>query len=281
MGADNSFQPDRPVFITQKPTLWRWLSSFLAFGAVMVFWSLGSETLSRDLVPGPIVIVQKLYESWQSDPMITMVSGQSKGLGYHTMQTALRFLRYLSAGLVLGSLLLFFACFEKRSTEVLKLLTWVANPIPPLLLLPVIHAAGCPTSVLEWTGGIFYPTLAFVSIGLGTFDDKISPLEFLMKQAGAGPLWLASHVRWPAIESALLPTLKTHGAFTLGLTIVVEWMLAPNGLGRVMKYAISFNSGALLMAAVVLVVLIARIYETLIQVFVTLRLRWKVNSEAF
>ncbi len=130
-------------------------------------------------------------------------------------------------------------------------------------------------------GGIFYPTLAFLSIGLGTLDDKISPLEFLMRQAGAGRIWLATHVRWPTIESALLPALKTHGVFTLGLTIVIEWMLAPNGLGRAAKYALSFNSGSLLLSAVVLVVSIAAIYEALIHTFVTVRLRWKVNSKAF
>ena len=48
-----------------------------------------------------------------------------------------------------------------------------------------------------------------------------------------------------------------------------------------MKYALSFNSGALLLSAVVLVVLIACIYEALIHTFITLRLRWNVNSQAF
>jgi ABC-type nitrate/sulfonate/bicarbonate transport system permease component len=281
MNANSSFQPDRPAFLVAAPDLWRWLSSLFAFLAIVAVWGVVAETLSRDLLPGPIMILRRICESWQTDPMITVVSGQPAGLGFHTWQTALRFLRYLSAGLVLGCVLLFLACLHKRSAWIMRLFTWIANPIPPLLLLPIIYAAGCPTAVLEWTGGIFYPALAVLSLGLGTLDDKVSSLEFLMKQAGAGPLWLTAHVRWPAVEAALLPTLKSHGAFTLGLTIVVEWMLAPNGLGRVMKYALSFNSGTLLLSAVMLVVLVATVYEVLIQFFVTVRLRWKANSHAF
>ena len=161
----------------------------------------------------------------------------------------------------------------------MKQLTWIANPIPPLLLLPIVHAAGCQTGMLEWIGGIFYPALASLSIGLGAIDTtESSALGFLMKKAGAGRIWLAVHVSWPAIELALLPALKTHGAFTLGLTIVVEWMLAPNGLGRVMKYAISFNSGSLLLSAVVVVVIIATLYEAFIQVIVAIRFRWRTAA---
>jgi ABC-type nitrate/sulfonate/bicarbonate transport system permease component len=262
------------------PQLWRWLSSLLAFLAILAMWSLTATALSRGLVPGPLVVIRSLCESWQTDPMITTVSGQASGLWFHTYETMFRFFRYLSSGLIVSCLFLLVACFEKRTIPILRQLTWIANPIPPLLLLPIVHAAGCPAAILEWTGGIFYPALAFLSIGLGSFDNNISSLELLMQQAGARRIWLTAHVRWPAVEFALLPSLKTHGAFTLGLTVVVEWMLAPTGLGRVMKYALSFNSGALLLSAVVLTVMIATIYEGLIDILVTMRLRWKVNSAA-
>jgi ABC-type nitrate/sulfonate/bicarbonate transport system permease component len=281
METDNKFQPERPAFLAKAPVLWKWLSGLLAFVVIIIFWVLAARGFSRDLLPGPNVIVQRIYENWIADPMISMVSGRSAGIGYHTVQTILRFSRYLSCGIIIGCLFMVAVCLERRSEQILRLLTWIANPIPPLLLLPVVHAAGCRTAVLEWIGGIFYPALAFISIGIGTLDGKNKPLELLARQAGAARLWIAIHVRWPMVESAVLPALKTHGTFTLGLTIVIEWMLAPNGLGQVMKYSLSFNSGALLLSTVVLVVIIAAIYEVLIQIIINLRLHWKIRSHAF
>lgn len=271
------FLPRTPLRGRIADRWWSVIAIIITFALLVACWELVAKMIGSSLIPGPVQVGRKIGESWHSDPLIKSASGMDFGLGFHCLKTVLRFARFMLCGFVAASAVLALAFLSNAVRGVAQEVSWLANPIPPLLLLPILYASGWKSSGLEWSAGAFYPALAAVSIGLAPEAAAYRDLATLMRQAGAGKFWIATHIHWRVLEENLLPALKSHGAYTIGITVVIEWMFAPNGLGQVMKYALVFNSGALLMATIVLIGAITILYEGAVDLLIRFRFRWKLG----
>lgn len=267
------FLPARPRQLRGAPVIWSAAAWLIAAAILVGFMHFTAPQLGGRLLPGPAAVIERLHEGWTEDRVLSLVAGRPLGLAQLAGVTAVKFVKFLACGVAIGIGVLLLAALSERLRVVLRECVWLCNPVPPLLAIPLLHAGGCTTAQVEWIGGSFYPALAAVSIGLGAIETVPASLDFMVRQAGASRTWRLFNLQWPMIEATILPSFRVHGSYSLGILLVLQWLLS-DGLGRGMKHAMSSNDGALLLACVVLAVAVAAAYEVAMQSVIALRLRW-------
>jgi NitT/TauT family transport system permease protein len=67
---------------------------------------------------------------------------------------------------------------------------------------------------------------------------------------GASKSQIAHSIYFPAMIPGLVGGVRSTAALTLGIVILAEYLGSPVGLGRVIKYAISYSNAFLLFTAI-------------------------------
>ena len=150
--------------------------------------------------------------------------------------------------------------------------TW--EIIPPLIAIPIAFSLMGSSWVAQFLAGSFYAFVASAVLTMGALQNVPHSYVFLAKLGGANRWWIAWHVYAPSVLVQNLSSLKSVGAFTLGIVIVLEYLAAPSGIGRAMKYALSYNSIELLMTGVVWAVLIGFAFDLVIDLLHKRCLLW-------
>jgi ABC-type nitrate/sulfonate/bicarbonate transport system permease component len=248
--------------------------SLAAVSILILAWNLAAIFFHSSFLPTPVSVTRRLIEGFWNDPIITASSGVSAGIGRHLLSTALRSISFVAIGIATASLLLLFATCSSELRRMLTTSARIANVVPPFLALAIAHAMGLRSVFVEAAGGSFYATLSLVSVGIAAIDKIPSQHLFLARAGGASQWWTATRIyaRWIEVECLL--SIKSVASFTLGITVLIEFLLAPNGVGRVLKFALSFNSAELMLASLLGLVVLGTTIDLALGLFVQRRLRW-------
>jgi ABC-type nitrate/sulfonate/bicarbonate transport system permease component len=251
-------------------TVHHWLPLLLAAG----LWELCAWISGTRFFPHIHSVVVTLVESTLTHPMITAQGGAPHGYAGHAWITLRDFLLCLTAGSITGftTVLGIFQWQPLRRMVSVALEVW--EVVPPLLAVPVAFALFGVSPLAHYLAGAFYAFVATSVLTMGTLNRVPATYVNLGRLAGASAWWISRNVYVPAGLADCLGSLKSIGAFTLGIVVVLEYLAAPAGIGRVMKFAMSYHSIELLLVGVLWAILIGICFDMLVDLLTRRCLKW-------
>ncbi|HEY9773384.1 MAG TPA: ABC transporter permease subunit [Planktothrix sp.] len=227
-------------------------------------WQLCAHVLGPSRLPDILQVGSALVNSFQQDPIIAAQGGGSHGYSVHILATMRNFL----CGMVPGSLAGFtLAMVMSRSRIIYSFcepIVEFVRTLPPLLVVPfavLLVQSGC--ALVAVTVGIYsgLMTCIYTLDAIGNVPDNYRYLAGLL---GAGSLRVMKDIEIPALLPELTGGLRVTAALGLGICIVTEYMAAPDGIGRVMKFALSYASVELILVGVIWVVVLSLLTDAAI-----------------
>jgi ABC-type nitrate/sulfonate/bicarbonate transport system permease component len=81
-------------------------------------------------------------------------------------------------------------------------------------------------------------------------------------------------IQLPAILPHLLGPVRLVVAFSIGISVVAEYLASPTGIGRVMKYSMAFANVGLIMVGVLWAVALAFVFDAMTVFTIGAFTRW-------
>jgi sulfonate transport system permease protein len=246
------------------------------FGLVVI-WEAFSWFLGPGRLPGPALTLSSLFGSALHDPIITAQGGD----GYlpHVVSTLTHAIVGCVMGISTGLLLALCATLSRPTFWVLDSLAEIFRILPPLIFVPFVILISGSLMV----AGLLVGEVVTIGIYSATSTCIYSlnalaalPAEYLALGTllGAGRFRRLSSIQLPAIMPSLIGPVRIIVPASLGIAVVVEYLAAPVGIGRVMYFAQSFSRVDLILVGVAWVMLLALALDYLISLVSKRILRW-------
>jgi ABC-type nitrate/sulfonate/bicarbonate transport system permease component len=253
--------------------------SCLPFLALVLLWQTCTFLVGPNRCPGIVQTASVFIGSLFHEPIIEAQGGGSSGIYPHILATLTGFLRGLLLGGAAGFVIAFLMNQMKVIANLFEPSLEFFRALPPLLVIPFAIILCRSNDVLECFTVAIYSAFSVCVYTLNALKNVAPNFGYLATLLGAGRLRSLFDVQLPAIMPELLGGLRVTAALSLGIAVVVEYLAAPAGLGRVMKFAISYSRIDLIMASVIWVILIAVGVDFVIAVIFHIMLRWVKRGE--
>jgi len=244
-------------------------------GLLLIVWLAGSLLIGERWLPSPWHTGQEFWETIWRSPIVSAQSGDpTGGLMPHVVSTASRFVIGTLCG-TLSALLLALGSIQLpylRQFAMALVLPW--RVIPPLMLVPIVLVASAPDNTVYMVAVAAYSFVSFLPNAMHALDQTRPVHLELAKTAGASASWILWRVRLPAAAPQLLGPLKNVCAFSLGIVIILEYVAAPSGLGRIMKFALGYSAVDLLLVCILWTVIIGSAIDRVIDQALRRFTRW-------
>ncbi len=245
----------------------------------VIAWEICAFISHNRFLPHLASVIDTVWHSLFSDAMIEAQGGGQYGYAPHIWSTLVNFFicMIFGAGTAFSVAVSLYSWWPTRRALVVLLRPW--HVVPPLIAIPLLLAGLGPTWVACRIAGCFY---AFVATGifvLSALDELPETHVFMARIAQAGTMWIAWRVRAVGILPLLVGPAKVTGSFTLGIVVVLEYLAAPVGIGRVMKFAISYDSVNLILAGIFWAALIGLSFGAALDWASNRFLRWAPRSD--
>ena len=237
-------------------------------------WELVASWSDSGFVPHLPAVAQTIWQSAWQDNIIQAQGGGRYGYIPHVCATLQSFLVCLCGGAG-AALVVTVSAFPWRPAKLVlaaAMKPW--HVIPPLIAIPLMFAVFGAGWAVGLITGAFYAFISSSVYMLSAFEDVPQNFLSLARLGGAGRLWTAWKVLLPAILPMLVGPLKVVASFTLGVVVVLEYLALPQGIGRVMKFAVSYHSIELLLAGVFWATSIGLFFDACIDGAGRLLFRW-------
>ncbi len=246
---------------------------------IAVAWEAAAFLGGGQFVPHISALVLAILGSFQRNPIIEAEGGGTLGYAPHIWATMKLFLTsfVFGAGAAFFASVLCFPWLLLRRTFHAALGPW--HVVPPLIVIPLSFTFFGPSTLMFYLTIAFYAFVATAIYVLAALRDVSPKYINMARVAGAGRVWIAWKVRAPSALPVLIGPLKVVASFTLGVTIVVEFLAAPEGIGRVMKFAMSFNSATLILTGIFWSALIGLLFGVCLDQFGKRFLAWGFKGE--
>jgi ABC-type nitrate/sulfonate/bicarbonate transport system permease component len=146
--------------------------------------------------------------------------------------------------------------------------------VPPLIFIPFAVLLSGSSRTVEVVSIGIYAALAVGLYSLGELINVQPEYIALGRLLGAGQVRLLLTVRLPAILPLLIGPARVIVSLATGIGVVAEFLAVPVGLGRVMKFALSYSRVDLIMVAVLWSAMIVLAIDLLLLVAARLSFRW-------
>ncbi|OCX54323.1 hypothetical protein BEL04_08675 [Mucilaginibacter sp. PPCGB 2223] len=249
----------------------------LKFVPVVVFlflWQVCSLLFGGTNFPSLVDIASSLFNSKTVVAIISSQGGGDNGMLGHWFLTFCVHLAGLISGTALGLAFTIFLFLKKSIRNVLEPFFTVARTIPPLIFAPFL--------LLIFNGGILanfaivaiYVFYAVVVYGLNSLD--LVPMAYieLAKIHNSNGKSIVFYILLPGMLPQFYGGLRVVISISLGVLVVGEYIGPGDGLGKVMKYAMSYSRLDLLIAAIICCVVVAILNDLLITRFFKRFMKW-------
>lgn len=253
--------------------------SCFPFVALAAFWQICAIAVGPDKCPGIDQTLVTMCNSLFHEPIIEAQGGGANGFSPHILATLAGFTSGIACGIGAGFLTTLCMTQFKPLLYLLEPCLEFFRVLPPLLVIPfAIILCGSQHNTLEcFTVGI-YSAFSMAIYTLNALKNIPPNYKHLARLLGANWLRSTVDVHIPAIMPEVLGAVRVTATISLGIAVVVEYLAAPQGIGRVMKFAISYSRLDLIMVGVVWVVLFALAVDIIIAVVFRSLLKWSRGS---
>lgn len=222
--------------------------------------------------PGAYLL--SVCESATSNEVIAAQSGGDWGFLPHVWATLSATVEGCALGGAAGLAAALIGSLWPISRRVLEATVELTRVVPPLIFIPFAVLLSGSSRTVEVTSIGIYAALAVGLYSLGELIHVHPDHVALGKLLGAGPVQLLLTVRLPAILPRLIGPARVVISLALGIGVVAEFLAVPTGLGRVMKFALSYARVDLIMVAVLWSVLIILAIDLVLFVIAKVSFRW-------
>ena len=247
---------------------------------LVIAWEVCAALSNSRFVPHIHDVAQITWTSLWGHPIIRAQGGDPYGYFVHIGTT----IESLGIAMIVGGGLAFAIAVTLdpfpagRLIFNLSLRPW--HVVPPLIVVPLLLALLGPSWVAYRIAASLYAFVATAVVTGAALSDVPPSFVHLAQLAGAGPLWIAWRVRAIAILPMLIGPLKVVASFTLGIVVILEYLAAPMGIGRVMRFAVSYNAVALILAGIFWAAMIGFAFGFVVDHFGGHLLRWAPRARA-
>ncbi len=246
---------------------------------VCIVWEIAAMIAGPLRIPDVGATLQALVHTFNADHVIEAQGGGSNGFYPHILSTIISFLIGFSSGALIGFViaLVFYQLPHLRSVTNSTLEFF--RVLPPLLVVPFAVCLFKSTEMLPAATVALYTAFTVCVYASNALRNIPANYAILSKLLGSTRFRRVFDVQLPAIVPGLFGGLRVSCVLGLGIAIVAEYLAAPSGIGRVMKFAMSFSRIDLIFVGVIWVIVIALIMEGLISLIMAPLLRWTYREE--
>jgi len=241
---------------------------------LVVGWSAASWVLGSGRLPGPLESLRLLGTTIGENPVVAAQGGGSWGYSIHVLSTFWHVLAGASGGMIIGCLGALLAAQSSLSWSVADTLLEAIRTVPPLIVVPFAAIALSGSNSVQLVSVALYAALMMAVYTFNAIENI--PLNYvqLATLLGASRLRRMANVQIPAMLPRLLGPVRVVLAFSLGISVVAEYLASPTGIGRVMKFAMAYSDVHLIVVGVLWTVIIAFVYDAATVLFFGFFMRW-------
>lgn len=231
--------------------------TLLPFVISALLWEIVSNLLGASRCPGIGQTVSVMLGSFFQEPIIEAQGGGSGGFIPHIVATAKGFLSGFTLGALLGLSMALLMAQSRAMAQLVEPALEFFRALPPLLVVPFAILMCRSNDLLQAFTVTIYSAFSVCIYALNALRNLAPNYMHLARLLGAKRWRTILDVQIPGIMPELLGALRVTAALSLGICVVVEYLAAPQGIGRVMKFAISYSRVDLILVATIWVVIIA------------------------
>lgn len=243
------------------------LFSALLLGGAWELIAVGTGSL-----PELTIFVPKLFSSLYVHPIIKSNSLESGGLWPHALATLARCLASFGVGASLGIGMGLLVSQFPRACKLWLSFLEIWHIVPPLVLIPIAisiygpnqFSAVCIAAFLTMVITSLYAVRATIEI------PRYQKELFSFYRSERSAVYV-SVVVFPTVMKSIRGGATVAFSFCLGLIVIIEFLAIPVGLGRVMKFALTYGSIELLLIALLWSVFLVVGFEVILSGFFS---RW-------
>jgi ABC-type nitrate/sulfonate/bicarbonate transport system permease component len=250
------------------------LHSSAPFLFLVAVWQIGAIVAGPQRCPDIGQTVTVFFETLFHDPIIEAQGGGSGGFVPHVIGTFLGVLGGFTGGAMAGFVLALCMVQFRILTHLLEPALEFGRALPPLLVIPFAILLCKSNDALQGFTVAVYASFSICIYTLNAVRNIAPNYLYLAKLLGASKLRSVFDVQIPAVMPEVLGALRVTAPLSLGICVVVEYLAAAHGLGRVMKFAISYSRVDLIMVSIVWVILIGLVIDLGIASIFSFTLRW-------
>jgi ABC-type nitrate/sulfonate/bicarbonate transport system permease component len=245
------------------------------FLIVAIIWELSSRFAGSDFLPSVLEIVDIFVSSSTSDAIIASQGGGSSGYLPHVLKTVIHVVVGVTIGGGLGAIGAL-GLFQSQGTRLyIEPILESLRAVPPLILVPFVLIAFGATATAQFIICGLYAGLSLFVYTINALDNIPHEYRDIARLYGTSRMQLIRKVELPAIVPELLGGTRVTFAIALGIVIVAEYMGAPSGVGRVLKFALSFSRVDLILVGIIWAGVIGLIFDTIIDHAIRSCIRWR------
>jgi NitT/TauT family transport system permease protein len=240
-----------------------------------IAWHLLSRSFGSERFPNPGTTASIFWRSAFQDSLIEAQGGGSKGFWPHFLFTSRNSLTGVCGGSSIGLILALIVFQWRKAAAFMDSLVEIIRVLPPLILAPFAAVMLNSSAAMEsFTVGL-YSALSIALYALSSLATIPSEYLAISKLFGTSSLRRAFTVQLPAILPGMVGPLAVNAALGTGICIVVEFLAAPAGIGRVIKFALSFYRVDLIFVGIAWAAVCVFITDSIIIFILWRALRWR------
>lgn len=209
------------------------------------------------------------------DPIILSQGGGAHGFLPHLAATVAHVLVGVLSGASVGVLAGFALAQWPMLRQYGEPLLEALRVIPPLILIPFVLVAVGPIELSQFLVVGIYAALSMLVHALNAMERIPDGYRVIARLHGASNWQTLRTLTMPACLPELLAGLRITVAVSLGIAVVAEYLGAPSGIGRVLKFSLSFARTDLMLVGIAWVVLVGWTFDLLVGKVVLRRIRWR------
>ena len=252
----------------------RRLRGFLPLVIGLLLWFIASDALGNNILPSPFVAARLLCQTAFASNLIAAQGGGSHGFAPHVWSTFWHVLAGATEGSLAGLLIALAASQYINSTSVTNKLVEIGRTVPPLIFVPFVAGAFGASDWVRFVSIAFYSAMTISIYALNASLGVQQKYFALASLLGASRMRRVFTVQLPAILPHLVGPLRLIYAFALGISVVVEYLAADSGIGRVMKELLVYSRADLIVVGVIWTLLLALLFDALLVITVSKAIRW-------
>lgn len=258
----------------------RKLTAVLPFFIFYIIWSFFALLLGPERFPGPGRTVVLFFESALREPIIFAQGGGSHGFFPHVVSTLVHTCIGCVIGIFAGFAATLLLCNTRSTFWIFDSLIEIFRVLPPLIFVPFAVLVFGSSSSVEVVSIAIYSFFSMGMYSLTAIENVPEEYVALSRLLDAGRIRTLLMTKLPAILPDLIGPLRTILSLGLGIAIVAEFLAAPTGIGRVMKFAMSYGRVDLILVGIVWAVLLVLLLDCGVALGASWFLPWTTRGQA-
>ncbi len=240
----------------------------------IITWEILSLILGPERLPDILNIFKVLVSDFSQNAIIAAQGGGENGIYPHLLITFIN----CNIGILIGGCL---GCLIGILMFEIPFLSYLLDPfiefiriVPPLIFIPFLLLLFNPGNLSQILIIVVYSSYSMFIYSFNALRNIKQNYIFIATIFNTSKLDKVTKIYLPAIVPESLGGIRVTSSIAFGIIIVSEYLGAPDGIGRVIKYALSYTDITLILVGIILVVLMALLNDFIFIILFKKIVKW-------